>query len=458
MSDAAANQPKSHTSDPAGKPLHVCLCAKYTPGIQGGIEQYVLALARGLRELISDGGVHAHGLKLTMLVGQGCAEAIDKAVNHDSGRGDRNKPAIRIAVVEDISQNASFMNSLRSRLARSKRSRADAALRAPLGDAGRDWPHTPAASRGVLESLGCDIVHFAVQRAFLTDVPSIYQPHDLQHLHLPQMLELGERLSRESSFPVYCRRARAVAVASSWVKRDLIEHYGLAHEKVHVTAYAPPNAFSAPPDAAGLKELSAKLALPDRFAFYPAQTYKHKNHVSLLKAIAMLRDRGGPRVNVVFSGRRSEHAAAIDELIVELGLKAQVQFLGFVSEAELAGIYTLAVCTVIPSRFEAASFPMWESFHAGTAVACSDITSLPEQAGNAALIFGATDIAAMASCIEQLWTDVALRERLVAAGRQRLAALSWQRTARQFVALYHAVAGRPLTDWQSQILQEPALL
>jgi len=445
-------------SEPTSQPLHVCLCAKYAPGNQGGIEQYVLSLARGLRELMSDGDVYGHGLKLTMLVERGCGEAIDKAVRQDSGQGRGQGPAARMQVVEDVPRNASFMNSLRSRLARSRRSRADTALRGPLGDAGRDWPHTPAASRGVLESLGCDVVHFAVQRAFLTEVPSIYQPHDLQHLHLPQMLEPAERLMRESSFLVYCRRAQAVAVASSWVKRDLIEHYGLAPEKVHVTAYAPPNAFSAAPDAAGLRRLSVKLALPERFAFYPAQTYKHKNHASLLRAIAILRDRGGPRVNVVFSGRRNEHAVVLDELIVELGLKEQVQFLGFLGEAELAGVYKLAVCTVIPSRFEAASFPMWESFHAGTAVTCSDVTSLPEQAGDAALMFGATDVAAMASCIKQLWTDAALRERLAAAGRQRLAALSWQRTARHFVALYHAAAGRPLMEWQRRLLEAPALL
>jgi len=101
---------------------------------------------------------------------------------------------------------------------------------------------------------------------------------------------------------------------------------------------------------------------------------------------------------------------------------------------------------VIPTLFEAASFPLWEAFQAGVPAACSNVTSLPEQAGDAALVFDPRDERAIAAAIEQLWTDHELRLVLAIRGRQRVAAFTWERTARTFRALYRQCAGRRLTE------------
>ena len=123
-----------------------------------------------------------------------------------------------------------------------------------------------------------------------------------------------------------------------------------------------------------------------------------------------------------------------------LKLEDQVHFLGFVSPTTLYSLYKLATMVVIPTLFEAGSFPMWEAFLAGTPVACSNVTSLPDQAGDAAVIFDPYDVSSIAEAIHLLWSTNDARERLVEAGTKRVAELSWVKTAEQFCLLYEQVS------------------
>lgn len=105
----------------------------------------------------------------------------------------------------------------------------------------------------------------------------------------------------------------------------------------------------------------------------------------------------------------------------------------------------MARAVVIPSLFEAASAPLWEAWRAGTPVACSNVTSLPEQAGAAAIVFDPHDLSQIAAATLQLWTEDDVRNRLIAAGRERVGSFTWLRTARIFRAHYRRLAGRDLT-------------
>ena len=160
----------------------------------------------------------------------------------------------------------------------------------------------------------------------------------------------------------------------------------------------------------------------------------------------------------VSSGRCNSFYPRIEKHIKELRLGSQVQFLGFVSPLELQCLYRLCRCVVIPTRFEAASFPVWDAFLAGTPVACSNVTSLPQQVGDAALVFDPEDTQAIANAIERLWTDQTLCRELIERGRTNVARFSWNRTARQFRAHYRRIAGRPMSDEDRRLLQAPPLL
>jgi glycosyltransferase involved in cell wall biosynthesis len=113
---------------------------------------------------------------------------------------------------------------------------------------------------------------------------------------------------------------------------------------------------------------------------------------------------------------------------------------------------------VIPSRFEAASGPLWEAFEAGTPAACSNVTSLPEQAGDAAIVFDPDDVDAIADALLRLWTDSELRSALVTKGSERIRAFTWARTARTYRALYRRLGDQPLTNDDEGLLSaEPGI-
>ncbi len=210
-------------------------------------------------------------------------------------------------------------------------------------------------SDGTVESLGADVVHFPFQSGFRTAIPTIYQPHDLQHLHLPKNFLRSERLRRERTYRALCLEAAAVSVGTQWVRRDLLEHYHLEPDTVWVIPLAPMFGVyaAAHDDSASFPQFE----LPDRFALYPAQTWKHKNHVMLLRALRILRDRG-LLVPLLATGATTNHyERTLRPLIRDLDLESQVRFTGFLHPGTLRRLHEAARIVVIPTLFESASGP-----------------------------------------------------------------------------------------------------
>jgi glycosyltransferase involved in cell wall biosynthesis len=309
-------------------------------------------------------------------------------------------------------------------------------------------------SDGSIEREEVEVMHFTQQWGFLTELPTIYHPHDLQHLHYPEYFDRVEFEKRELYYQGLCAQAAVVAVSSNWTKNDLIRAYGLPSEKIQVVPLAPLLGAYAEPEASDIARVRERFDLPESgFAFYPAQTWPHKNHLTLLDALAQLK-REGLEVPFVSSGFKTDFCATIEHRARELGIDDQVSFLGFVSALELQCLYRSSRCVVIPTKFEAASFPLWEAFLAGAPAACSTVTSLPEQAGDAALLFDPDEPEEIAAAIRSLWTDDSLCDTLVRRGRENVSQLSWARTARIFRALYRKTAGQELAATDRELLAE----
>lgn len=416
------------------KPLRVCIDARVTNSA-GGVQQFVIGLAHGLSRL-SD-GEEAY----LFLAREGEDRWLRPYVGGPTALmplPPRPKPPRW------------------RRLARAARRRLDVAppaaglsRRLP---AGFFPPYRLPRSDGTIERAGLDLMHFTVQEAFLTEVPSIYHPHDLQHLHLPLFFTPRERRDREIIYRTFCRQARMVAVSSAWTKRDLVEQYGLPEAKVQVVPLAPPVAAYPVPTERDLAAIRATLTLPEAFLLYPAQTWPHKNHLGLFEALAILRGRHGIVAPLICCGQQNSFFPTIERRGRALALQDQVRFVGFVSPVALQCLYRLCRAVVVPTKFEAGSFPMWEAFLAGAPVACSAVTSLPEQAGDAALLFDPDRPEEMAGAIARLWTDAALRERLIARARERVAEFTWDRTARTFRAHYRRLMGRRLAPDDRELL------
>jgi glycosyltransferase involved in cell wall biosynthesis len=297
-----------------------------------------------------------------------------------------------------------------------------------------------------VERAGVDLVHFPVQDAFVTDLPSIYQPHDLLHLHHPEFFSDWERERRERIYRTHCERAELVVAMTSWGKRDLVERYGLPDERVAVIPGASVLWEYPEPSSGDLERLRARLSLPDGFLLYPAQTWPHKNHEALLDALALIRRREGIAVPLVCPGRRNRNFDRIEFLMRELGLAETTIFPGFVSPVELRGLYELATGLVFPSRFEGWGLPICEALSAGLPVASSNATGLPDLVRDAGLLFDPGEVEGIAGAVQRLWESEELRRELAERGRERGARFSWDRSARLFRAHYRRIGGRELAE------------
>jgi glycosyltransferase involved in cell wall biosynthesis len=316
---------------------------------------------------------------------------------------------------------------------------------------GRSFGVLPGRDR-TMNSLGADIMHFPRQSAVRVDQPFIYHPHDLQHRHLPNFFTARQIASREVKYGSLCGRAAAVAVGTSWVKDDLVEQMRIDPKRIFVIPLAP---VAATGEQGGLADLT-RLPIPDRYITYPAASWPHKNHRCLFQALALLRRRG-LEIPLILTGPRSM-GVDLASLATTSGVSDLVFDLGYLAQAEIEALTAASVAMVVPTLFEAASFPVWEAFRLGTPVACSNVTSLPRQVGAAGVLFDPRRAEAIADAIGTLWEDPVRRKQLAELGRARVAEFSWTRTALQFLALYHHVGGRGLSDADRDLLEKEPLL
>lgn len=411
--------------------LRICIDARIVDGFAGGIQQFVQGLAMGLSKMEGDSEEYS------FLTYQDFKDWIKPYLN----------PSFKIISVP---------GPLRLSLARSFFIRLPGNwlflkfFRPLLNQFGMLIP----TSDGTIERSGVHVMHFTTQNGFLTNIPSIYHPHDLLHLHYPHYLPKWVVIKREIIYRRLCAQARIVACGSSWVKEDIKRFYSIPEEKLAVVPLAPPTEIYAKPRSEDLFRVRNKFRLPEQFIFYPAQTWPHKNHLGLLKALACLRERNGLTIPFVSCGTVNHFFAEIQSAISKLNLNGQVHFLNFVNPIELRCLYELCRFVIIPTKFEAGSFPLWEAFQSGVPAACSNVTSLPAQAADAALLFDPSDTDAMIEAITRLWFDEGLRKTLIVKGHGQIQKFSWVKTAMRFRAIYRKISGRPLTKEDDLVLQE----
>jgi glycosyltransferase involved in cell wall biosynthesis len=233
--------------------------------------------------------------------------------------------------------------------------------------------------------------------------------------------------------PASARRSRRIVVDAESTRRDLAEHLGVPTAKVDVVPLgASPSSPAAPAPEAEVRE---RHGLGDRPVVLSASAKRpHKNLARLLRAVAAIDPERRPAL--VIPGYPTPHEAELRALARELGIEGDVAFPGWVDAAELEGLYALATAVVFPSLYEGFGLPVLEAMGRGVPVATSDVSSLPEVAGDAALLFDPTDVNAIRAAIERLLGDPAARARLRAGGRARAAAFTWERTAELTVAAY----------------------
>ncbi len=295
--------------------------------------------------------------------------------------------------------------------------------------------HVPV-SDGYVEAQQFDLVHFPTQQAYLTDLPSIYQPWDLQHIHYPQFFSNAELVQRERDYRAFCDKASVVCVQTEWTKRDVITHYKLPEDNVVVIPWGSTFDAYKTPSAETMRATMEKYNLPERFFFYPAATWPHKNHEAILRALHILKSERGTAPDVYFTGSSTDYRRTLERVAHDLGVFEQVHFLGFLTPGELQSVFSVAWAMVFASKFEGFGLPILEAFHARLPVISSNATVLPEVAGDAALYFDPDSPDELASRMKMILDTPEVREDMIVKGTLALSRLSINDTAAGFQALY----------------------
>jgi glycosyltransferase involved in cell wall biosynthesis len=404
--------------------LRVCVDARSEPGAAGGVVQGVLGLAYGLSKL-EDGNEEYRFLVRP-------------------GRGEWLQPY--------LGERMSLLQAIRPATPPPPPS-LPARIAARLRRSGDDASGLVPPSKGAAEAYGADVLHLPTQQGFVTRIPTLYHPWDLQHVHYPDFFEPDDLRDRDLVYRTLCRQARIVVAQTRWGAEDLIANLDVPRRKVAVIPAASALAAYAEPTEDDLARVRAAYDLPEAFLLYPAQTWPHKNHLGLVDAVALLAAEGA-QMTVVCTGWQNDFSGTIERRVRERGLERRVLFLGLVPAPDVPALYRLARALVFPSLFEGWGFPLLEAFSAGLPVACSDIPVLREIAGPAAATFDPTRPEDVAATLRRMWNDEDLRRELVERGRARGREFSWERTARICRAHYRRVGGARLSDEDRALVHE----
>lgn len=282
-------------------------------------------------------------------------------------------------------------------------------------------------------------------------LPSVITFTDMQERFYPQFFTAKQLEERFHHYDWSMRMADVVIAISDFTKQSCTDIVGISPRKVRTIHLSPDDLPAArrPEDwpSAGW----------EKFLYYPANFWDHKNHRQLLAALQHLRA-NGQTVRCVFTGSTFGREAEWDAAVAETGTADLVCHLGRRPRAELSWLFRNARGLIFPSLFEGFGIPVVEAMHCGCPIACSGGTSLPEVAGDCALYFDPRDAKAIAHAAAQLWNDDALCADLVARGQRRGAEFNARKLVESHVAAFTLARRRysPIKHWYRRRFLLPA--
>jgi glycosyltransferase involved in cell wall biosynthesis len=263
-----------------------------------------------------------------------------------------------------------------------------------------------------------------------TSKPFAFTLHDVQENYFPENFPWWQRVWRHQVYAGLLGRAGRVICESRYVKTDIIGTFGVA-EALTVVITAPPlRQFLAEQTGDQLQAARIRLRLPEKFLFYPAHFWAHKNHLRLIEAFSEVAAKV-PDLKLVLTGKKRDGYEAVMNAVGKFGLNERVVHLGYVEQDDLQAIYRLSTALVMPSLFESVSIPIYEAFQVGTPVVASDILAIPEQVGDAGLLFDPMSVASIRDAILKIVGDPDAARRLGKRGHDRMLTMTPERYGAQ---------------------------
>ena len=271
---------------------------------------------------------------------------------------------------------------------------------------------------------------------------SVVTIHDCIHLMFPQYLpnRFAFRYAR-TSIGLAARRATRIMTVSESSKRDILRFVDTEPDKIDVIYNAYDERFAIEPREEDVVRVRERYQLTDEFVLYAGNVKPHKNLERLIEAFDIVRKRGLHHLRLILIGDEISKYAALRRAVHHHQLHKYVRFLGYLPEETLAVMYRLAGVFVFPSLYEGFGLPPLEAMASGTPVVTSNVSSLPEVAGDAAVLVDPYDPEAIADGIYRVLTDEQLRRDLRRRGVARAKQFSWEVSVRRVHDIYAQVDG-----------------
>ncbi len=267
-----------------------------------------------------------------------------------------------------------------------------------------------------------------------TATKTVMITHDLAHLHFPDHIPFLVKKYYNYFVPRYLQRAEQIVSVSEFTKQDIIRQYDIAPEKIQVIANAcradfVPLAFSEQ------EKVRTQYTAGQSYFFYLGAVHPRKNVPNLIKAFDQFKKQNPSSTQLLIGGRFAWQTGLVKTAYETATHQKDIQFLGYLKDEEAARLMASARCFIYISAFEGFGLPVLEAINCEVPVICSQVSSLPEVAGEAAILVDPYDLASIAQAMQRVSLDTALRKALINQAKQQKLQFSWERSATQLYDL-----------------------
>jgi glycosyltransferase involved in cell wall biosynthesis len=268
---------------------------------------------------------------------------------------------------------------------------------------------------------------------------TILTVHDLSFVRVPDATSHKLKKYLNVVVPRSAHAANHIIADSQATKDDLIEFYDLPSEKITVLLSGIDSRYQIVKSGHLTMTIRNKYHIPKTpYIFSVGTIQPRKNYSRVIRALKILRDKGY-ELDFVIAGGKGWLEDEMYQTIAETGLQNHVHLIGFADDDDLPALYSGAECVAFPSLYEGFGFPVLEGMACGTPVVTSNVSSLPEVAGDAALLVDPYDIEAITDAIRRILDDSDLRQTLIERGIAQAAKFTWEKSAQELCQIYNKI-------------------
>lgn len=273
-------------------------------------------------------------------------------------------------------------------------------------------------------------------------IPTVVSVMDLSFLFFSELFRKTDLHQLKNWTEYSVKKAAKVLTISKASKDDIIKKYGIAEHKIVVTYPGVKEVLGSKYKVLGMDDIKKKYDLKNDYILFVGTLQPRKNILRLVEAFKIVLKHSKKDIDLVIVGKKGWKYEDILEAPSKYGVADRVKFLDFVSDEELEVLYRNAVCFVLPSLYEGFGLPVVEAMKYGCPVITSNVSSLPEAGGDAALYVNPEDVDDIALKIENILKDANLRKELIEKGFKHIKKFSWQKTAEETLKVLEEVASK----------------